>query len=115
MTRFALLTEEEKAAKNWGVSDTAHDAGEFEFVIQLASTPLEDHWELLLDLLRDAQPELLAARAAVISVLEEHWTEFSSESQDLVRETVADVYYKEQNEWLQSLMILFLASHPNEW
>ncbi len=113
--RFALLPEEAKAAEEYGATDTAFDPGEFQFVIELASTPLEDRWELLLDLLRDAQPELLAARAAVILGLEEHWTKFSLESQDLVRETVADVYYEEENEWLQSLMISFLASHPNEW
>ncbi len=86
----------------------------FRFVRQLAKSSLEDRWKLLLDLLADTDPKLLAPRAAVLVALEEHWAELPVATQFQAAKRVAQMHWRENNKWLQAMMMSFLAQHPVE-
>ncbi len=112
--RFPLSPKEEHKwdEDTGGEWEGACRAAMFLFVQELAKTGLIKRWELLLDLLADTDPKLLAPRAAVLVALDEHWEELHPEIAKRARQEITDLHWTEKNEWLQMLMMSALAGHP---
>ena len=81
---------------------------------ELAKSRLEDRWDLLLDLLADMDPRLLSPRAAVLVALEDYWSSLPGLTQQQARRLVVRLHWTENNQWLQTMMMFFLANHPAE-
>ncbi len=109
--RFPTRPNEGKWYKSVGV-DPFPDYAAFTFVQEVAKRRLKDRWELLLDLLEDTTPKLLAPRAAVLLALDEHWEELHPQIAERARQEITHLHWTEKNEWLQMLMMSVLAGHP---
>ena len=101
------MTETDRLAT--GREQATLDLG-FQFVVELAASPLDDRWALLLDLLRDPQSSLLIPRAAALLALEDHWDELTASQAADALETVRLAHWNEDSDWLQTEMVTFLAS-----
>ncbi len=109
--RFPLRPKERE---KWGDRIPTFEHPHFLLVGELAKSRLEDRWDLLLDLLADMDPRLLSPRAAVLVALEDYWSSLPGLTQQQARRLVVRLHWTENNQWLQTMMMFFLANHPAE-
>jgi hypothetical protein len=116
--KFELRPQEEEAA-DWEVPGgrpaVVHDPAKFRFVIEVADSSFPGRWPRLLTLLsvRREDEDLLAPQVATILALDQHWAELDPATQESARNIIRKAAYEKENQWLQSMMITFLAGHPH--
>lgn len=111
--QFPLYPDELRWWVCWGMAEYRFpDEAAFLFVREVTDSRLPDRWELLLDLLSDPNPELLAPRAGVLVALQEHWQDLDAATQAVARRRIVELHWEEKNEWLRALMVRFLAARP---
>ena len=67
---------------------------------------------MLVELLRANDPDLLAARAGVITALGDHWGELDAARRESLEVAILEVYWQEKSDWLRTLLLELLANYP---